>query len=60
VNKAVNVAELKLDGSPHVVESGDATVLSDDLEPALQTALMVVCHLEDEQIFKDVSVHCFL
>jgi hypothetical protein len=58
--KAVDVAELKFDGCPHIVESGDATMFPDNLEPTLQTALMVVSHLEDEKVFEDVSVHFYI
>jgi hypothetical protein len=57
VNKVADIAKLKLDCCPHVIESGDATMLSDDLEAALQAALMVVCHLEYEQIVKYLVIH---
>ena len=57
VDEAVEIAELQLDGGAHVVEPHDPAVLADDLQPALEAALVIVGHLQHEEIFEDVSVH---
>jgi hypothetical protein len=57
VNEAIDIAELKFDGSADIVKPGHTAMFTDNLKPALQTTLMVVRHLKNEQVFKNVSVH---
>ena len=60
MNEAIDVAELQLHRGTHVVEPDHSRVGGDDLQTALDTAPVVVRDLEDEQVFEDVPVHCFL
>ena len=57
VDEAVEIAELQLDGGAHVVEPRDPAVLADDLQTALEAALVVAGNLQHEEILEDVSIH---
>ncbi len=53
VDEIIDVAELELDRRADIVEAHDLRVLTDNLEPALEVAEVVVGQLEDEQFVKD-------
>ena len=56
MNKRVDVAELELDGGPHVVETHDLREGADNLQRPLETPPMVVGHFQNEELFEDVTV----
>jgi hypothetical protein len=56
VDKLVDIAELQLDRGAHIVETRDARMLPDDFQAPFQLALVIVRHLQNEQVFKDIAI----
>src|ERR1019366_6775673 len=48
VDKAVNIAQLQLDGGAHIVEAHDLRIVADDLQAPLKVAQVVIGHFEYE------------
>jgi hypothetical protein len=57
VDEGVHVTELQLDRSADIIKPGNSAVLPDDLQAPLQAALVIIRHLKDEKVFKNVAVH---
>jgi hypothetical protein len=57
MNEGINIAKLEFNGSPNVVKSRNAGKLMYYFEPSIYISFVVVCHLQDKEIFKNVSIH---
>jgi hypothetical protein len=57
VDEVVGLAELQLDGGPHIVEADYLGEVIDDAQAPVHAAPVVVGQFENEQVFKDVVVH---
>ena len=48
VDEAVDVAQLQFDGGTHVVEAHNLSVVTDDLQAALEIAQVIIRHFQYE------------
>ena len=57
MDEAVDVAELKFDGGPHLVGADDGAEISDDLQASIEAAQVVVGEFENKKLVKDRHSH---
>ena len=56
MDEFVQVPKLEFDGRPNIIESHDARMLADNLKTPLQITEVIIGHLQDKEIFKNIAI----
>src|SRR6185437_10419733 len=57
MNESLDIAELELDGSAHIIEAHHLGKLLNDLQSPFHTSEMVVSHLQNKEILENILIN---